>query len=500
MPDGTIGMVKRRSLLLLAGLSGVAATGSSCTATSGGSAAGTLRFTNRLRIPPTARPQVGADGVKQFALSLQAGRSQLLPGRDTGTWGINGAHLGPTVRAARGETVRMAVTNRLGEATTLHWHGMRLPARMDGGPHQLIEPAATWTPQWTIDQPAATTWFHPHPHGKTARHVYRGLAGMFIIDDRDGPRLPGDYGVDDIPLIIQDKRFDDAGRLVERPVDSGTFGMLGDTILINGTYDPFLEVGTELVRFRLLNAANTRVLRVGFADGRQFQVIATDLGRLPRPVSADRVKLSPGERAEIVVRFAAGEQVVLTSRGEDSRRANDIEEDDFDLLKVVAAARLTPSPPVPEALGGPPAEVPPPGARVRRFSLSGSEINGMDMDLTRIDEVVPAGAREIWEIRNTTFAHNFHIHEVAFRILDIDGAPPPAYQGGPKDTVFVPEAARVRLAVEFGRHADPTAPYMYHCHLLRHEDKGMMGQFVIAEPGTEDRVPRGLPGAGHAHD
>jgi suppressor of ftsI len=143
--------------------------------------------------------------------------------------------------------------------------------------------------------------------------------------------------------------------------------------------------------------------------------------------------------------------------------------------------------------------MPPAGARVRRFSLSGSEINDRDMDLTRIDEVVPAGAREIWELVNTTFAHNFHIHEVAFRIFDVNGAPPPAYQAGPKDTVFIPKHATVRLAVQFGGYPDPLAPYMYHCHLLRHEDKGMMGQFVIVEPGTEESVPRRLP-AGQHHD
>ena len=194
--------------------------------------------------------------------------------------------------------------------------------------------------------------------------------------------------------------------------------------------------------------------------------------------------------------------------------ANDIEEDDFHLLKIVAAARFTAAsaragarstvPPgasaaLPTTLGGPGPANPPPGARVRRFSLSGSEINGKDMDMTRIDEVVPAGAVEIWEIDNTTYAHNFHIHEVSFRILTVDGAPPPEDQRGPKDTVFVPKKAKVRLAVEFGPHADASAPYMYHCHILRHEDKGMMGQFVVVRPGTEGTVPRTLP-TGHHHD
>ncbi|RSM48067.1 copper oxidase [Actinoplanes sp. ATCC 53533] len=489
-------VVNRRRLLFLSALSGLAAAGTSCS--SGWQAPRRPEFTNRLRIPPPAESRRAAGGFREFALDLRAGgRTGFLPGLTTATWGINGSYLGPTVRVARGERVRMAVTNRLDEATTLHWHGVRLPATMDGGPHQMIAPGATWRPEWTIEQPAATTWFHPHPHEKTAMHVYRGLAGLLLIDDPDGPRLPSRYGVDDVPLIVQDKRFDDDGALDEGDVDSGTFGALGDQILINGTHDPYFEVRTELVRFRLLNASNARVYRIGFTDGRPCQVVATDGGLLERPVAVDRVKLSPGERAEIVVRFTAGEQAMLDSRGENIKQANDIEEEDFQLLRLVAAAELTGSAPVPAALGGAPAVPPPAGARIRRFELSGSEINGQDMEMTRIDEVVPAGANEIWEIDNTTYAHNFHIHEVSFRILDINGAAPPAYQQGPKDTVFIPKKAKARLSVRFGTYTDPVTPYMYHCHILRHEDKGMMGQFVVVKPGTEHQVPRTLA---HRHD
>lgn len=182
----------------------------------------------------------------------------------------------------------------------------------------------------------------------------------------------------------------DGARVPRRP------GPVGDTILVNGTFDAYLDVTTELVRFRLLNASNARVYRIGFADDRTFQAVATDGGALHRPADVDRVKLSPGERAEIVVRFAAGETVVMTSVGEPENAANDLEEDEFQLLKLVAGARLAASPAVPAALGGTATVMPPAGARVRRFSLSGSEINDRDMDLTRIDEVVPAGAREIW--------------------------------------------------------------------------------------------------------
>ncbi|GAB3967348.1 multicopper oxidase family protein [Plantactinospora veratri] len=486
--------MRRRQFLLLAALPALATACGSGVRTDPVRPQAALTFGNRLRIPPLAESTVDATGVRRFELAMQAGQSELLPGRPTATWGFNGPHLGPTLRARRGETVRMAVTNRLAEVSTVHWHGMRLPARMDGGPHQPIAPGATWSPEWTLDQPAATSWYHPHSHGSTAAHVYRGLAGMFIVDEPGGPPLPDTYGVDDVPLILQDKRLTPDGSLDGDPL-KGTFGILGNHILVNGTYDPYLEVSTELVRFRVLNGSNARMYHVGFADRRRFHVVGNDAGLLNAPVEVDQVSLTPGERVEIVVRFSAGEQVVLTSTGGSA----DIDAGDLDLLKIVAAPRLTASPALPARLAENRVEVPA-DARVRRFRLNGHDaINGREMDLSRIDEVVPAGAREIWEIENNVYAHNFHIHEVAFRVLDVDGAPPPAYASGPKDTVYVPGKSRVRLAVEFGRHTDPGTPYMYHCHILRHEDSGMMGQFVIVEPGTEEQVPRTIAGADHAH-
>lgn len=231
---------------------------------------------------------------------------------------------------------------------------------------------------------------------------------MFIIDDDERPELPSRYGVDDIPLILQDKKFASGGASFGGDPLKGTFGILGDHILVNGTYDPFPRVRTERVRLRILNGV---------------------------------------QRLDVPHRVRA---VVPRSSGGD----DDIDAGEFDLLKIVAAARLDESPAVPGRL-----------------------------------------AVEIWEIENNVYSHNFHIHEVAFRVLEMKGAP--AYAGGHKDTVYVPPKSTVRLAVQFGRHTDPPTPYMYHCHLLRHEDSGMMGQFVIVEPGTEDGVSRTIPVAGH---
>nr|WP_144921745.1 multicopper oxidase domain-containing protein [Paenibacillus bovis] len=456
---------------------------------------GNLKFENPLKIPELLEPTLEPDGTKHFTLTMMQGTTEFLEGKTTDTWGINGSYLGPTVRVSRGDKVSFDVINQLGETSTLHWHGMMLPPEMDGGPHQMIEAGKTWSPHWTIDQPSATTWFHPHLHGNTAQHVYRGLAGMFIIDDEDSKKLPTNYGVDDIPLIVQDKLFTSDGQFSED--DDTTFGILGDEILVNGTHDPFLEVTSSQVRFRLLNGSNARAYTFGFTDERSFQLVANDAGLLQEPVTLERFMLSPGERAEIVVSFEPGEETILHSY----KNGTGIASGEFDLLKIVAASELTESKPIEGQLSSvEPIEVPA-DAKVRQFRLSmDNKINDKSMDMSRIDEVVPAGGKEIWEIRNFGSEHNFHIHDAAFRVLDVNGKEPQEYERGRKDTVFVPHGATVRLAVEFGNYTDLKYPLMYHCHLLKHEDAGMMGQFLLVEPGTESQVPMQLTEVSEHHD
>jgi len=456
---------------------------------------GELGFENELAIPPLLAPKE-ENGRKVFELTLQPGRTELLPGKPAETWGANGAYLGPTLRASRGDRVELRVRNQLPEATTVHWHGMHLPADADGGPHQLIGRGASWTPNWEIEQPAATLWYHPHPHGETADHVYRGIAGMFILDDpgADALPLPDQYGVDDIPLIIQDKRLHGDGSLDFSQRLISPTGRLGGTILVNGTYSPHVAVEDERVRFRLLNASNARVYNVGFADDREFDLIATDGGLLARPHRSGRIQLSPGERAEIVVAFDPGERIVLrsfppelgTSFWERRFAGGD---DRLDMLEIRAAAALRPAPEVPTALTA--AEHPrlEDVTRSLTFRLSGkSRINDRKMDMSRIDEQVPAGATEIWQVRNAGGTpHNFHVHGVSFTVLDYAGQEPPPHLSGLKDTLYVPPDESVRLLIRFPNYPDPDSPYMFHCHLLQHEDRGMMGQFVLVKPGQEPR-------------
>ncbi|WP_374893735.1 multicopper oxidase family protein [Herbiconiux sp. P16] len=471
---------------------------------------GTVEFGRPLAVPPLDEGELDASGTRVFDLTAQAGTTEFTTGKQTPTWGFNGSYLGPTLVANRGETVRVDVHNDLPEATTVHWHGMHLPARMDGGPHQPIAPGATWSPEWTIDQPAATLWYHPHPHGQTETHVARGLAGMFLVRDpaEAALALPRNYGVDDIPLIVQDKRFTADGAF-----DDGTrgfVGALGDTLLVNGTLGPFLDVTTQTVRLRLLNASTARSYDFGFADDRTFQLIASDGGLLDAPVPATRIRLSPGERAEIVVRFVPGETTTLRSTapalGTEPEVANrNGGADRFDVLQLRAAASLTPS-------SGQDA-----AARLstierlresdvttrRTITLDGFAIDDDVMQLDRIDQVVQLGATELWTVQNEMeLPHNFHVHDVQFQVLSIGGAPPPPELGGWKDTVYLPPDTELRLIMRFDDYADPDAPYMYHCHLLWHEDQGMMGQFVVVEPGQHVESGQGagtIEGNGHDH-
>lgn len=454
---------------------------------------GTLGFSNPLHIPPLAESREEG-GRRVFDLRVEAGRTQFLEGEATETWGLNGTYLSPTLRAERGEAVVVNVTNGVDETTTLHWHGMKLPARADGGPHQLIEPGTTWSPTWTIDQPAATLWFHPHLHGATGEHVYRGVAGLFIVDDphADDLGLPDEYGVDDIPVIVQDRAFDGDNQFIERRPFLAGVGILGDQILVNGTHDPHLDVTTDRVRLRVLNASNARIYDLQFDDDRSFELIGTDAGLLPAPVELDRLLVSPGERVEIVVAVTPGERVVLQSIRPDlgtnvfsGGRANG-SQDAFDLLQLRAADRLETIGTVPATLVPFDPPTPEESARTRTLALGNDRINGRQMDMRRVDEVVTVDTTEIWEITNRHGSpHSFHPHLIHFAVLDVDGRPPPPHLTGWKDTVYVPPGSTVRVIARFEDHADPEVPYMFHCHVLQHEDDGMMGQFLVVEPGQE---------------
>jgi len=461
-----------------------------------------------LPIPPLYEGEMDGDR-RVFALTTRAGQAEILPGVTTPTWGFNGDLLGPTLRMRRGEDVRVDITNELDEMTTIHWHGMKLPAWADGGPHSPIEPGATWSPEWTVDQPAATLWYHPHPHEKTALHCYRGLAGMLLVDDEVTDRLdlPAEYGVDDIPVVITDAKFHDDGRLDEE-IDP-TLGLLGDTPLVNGITNASFAATTRRVRLRLLNGASMRFHHLQLADARPFHVISSDSGLLPAPQEVDSVLLSPAERVDILVDLAPGEETILESVPLDNNFGIPAGEnvtdfgfgDSFTLLTVTGPGDNAPEPSAVPTTLDPNAEATPDvGSAIRReFALNTFRINDQLMDMNRIDVTIDHRDPEVWVVtnENSDWPHNFHIHNARFKVLSLDGTDvTEVLTTGWKDTVALPPNSTVELAVEFGWHPDPAVPYMFHCHMLLHEDEGMMGQFVIVEPGQQAALE---PMSGHSH-
>lgn len=461
---------------------------------------GKIEFVNRLAVPPLAPSEVDANGRRVFELEAGAGTHDFGSDRTAATWGFNGAYLGPTLRASQGEQVIVKVRNGLDEDTSVHWHGMHLPAAMDGGPQQPVRAGGDWAPTWKVNQPAATLWYHPHPHGQTADHVYRGLAGMFILDDPQATALdlPDRYGVDDIPVIVQDKKFD-GGKLDDQPGIFSSMGLLGTDVVVNGTYAPYLDVKTSLVRLRVLNGSNARSYNFGFSDERSFDLIGTDGGLLERPARLDRIQLSAGERAEIVVAMRPGERVVLRSYQPDIGgglgRFNG-GNDRFDVLELRAAPQLEQSPALPSRLVPMDRLDPASAALTRQFKLSGNSINGKKMAMDRIDHASTVDTTEVWDVfNNDGEAHSFHIHDVQFQIVSYNDGKPPAHLSGWKDTISVQTDRRYRLIMRFTDYTDPNTPYMFHCHVLSHEDSGMMGQFVVVQPGQQP----GRPTAAHAH-
>ncbi len=273
------------------------------------------RFANPLKIPPLLEGTAGGQG-KTFGLAIGAGRSQFLPGVTTPTIGVNGPYLGPTIRCTAGERVTLQVKNDLAERTTLHWHGLHIPARYDGGPHQVVEPGALWEPSFEIKQKASLCWYHSHLMGRTGEQVLRGLTGLFLIEDAESRslRLPSEYGVDDVPLIIQDRRFNRDGSFnYVSAMHDTMMGYKGDVILVNGTVDPHLVLRRQRTRLRILNASNSRIYTLGRDDGMDVIIVGSDGSLLERPVRQRRVRVGPGERIELLVDAQPGQKIKLMS-------------------------------------------------------------------------------------------------------------------------------------------------------------------------------------------
>ncbi|MGX7264644.1 multicopper oxidase family protein [Enterococcus crotali] len=437
---------------------------------------------NPLAIPPILVPDSESDLYTTYTITSQEGETAILPGKKTKTWGYNASLLGTTVILERGKTYGVSLKNELLETTTYHWHGLNVSGpETDGGPHAPVKPQETREIEFTVDQPASTAWLHPHPCPDTAEQVWKGLAAMVIIKDEQESKLalPRDYGIDDIPIVLQDRSYHD--NQLDYQKDYNVDGTLGKFPLINGTVNAYFDVTTQQLRLRLLNGANRREFRLHFSDDLPFSQIASDGGILPEPITFTHLMLTCGERAEIIVDFkeySVGEEVILYS---DDRplmtfRIGEFEKNQWTVpekLIEVEPLKITDS------------------TKLEETVMSGMKdfvkIDDKIFDMKRMDKQQKMGETQIWDVSNINPAdvgmiHPFHIHGTQFQVISRNGQPPYANERGWKDTIGVNAQETVRIAVKF----DVPGIFMYHCHILEHEDTGMMAQIEVID-GEKDR-------------
>ena len=468
---------------------------------------------NQLLIPDTL-------GGTNFNLNLQYGNFEFYPGVQTSTMGANGNILGPTLIFNKGDFVDIKVTNELTDTTTIHWHGMHVSAINDGGPHTTIAPSETWNPKFTVMDKAATYWYHPHLHKKTNLHVSKGIAGFIIVRDNEEAalELPRKYGVDDFPLVIQTKTFD-VNKEIVVPSNADS------VVMVNATINAELEVPAQVIRFRLLNGSSQRVFNVGLSNNKTFYQIASDGGLVSSPVALTRLQLAPGERAEILVDFSnssLGDIIYLMSYASEfsngiygatnpgmntmqtlnNYRPNPINGTNFNLMQFkVVSETSSPVKTIPSDLVDVTPLLESNSDITRNVTLNPVQmgpnvlngeflINNVSFDMNIINYTIPLDNTEIWSITNRTpIAHPFHIHDVQFYILDRNGVAVAPSEQGRKDVVLIKAQETVRFITKFEDFADDPVPYMYHCHMLTHEDGGMMGQFsVVSTTDVNDEL------------
>lgn len=499
-------------------------------------------------------PLLTADAQNRIALTVQAGET-LFGNKRAATWGYNGALLGPALQLRQGREVTVEIRNALAEETTVHWHGVEVPGEVDGGPQGIIKPGGSRTVTFTPTQQAATCWFHPHQHGKTGRQVAMGLAGLVLIEDENSRklRLPQQWGIDDVPVIVQDKKFTANGQIdYQLDVMSAAVGWFGDTLLTNGAIYPQHSAPRGWLRLRLLNGCNARSLKFATSDQRPLYVVASDGGLLSEPVKVSELPVLMGERFEVLVDTSNGKPFDLLTLPVQQMGMTVAPFDQPQPVLRIQPLQMTASGTLPDTLATLPGLPALEGLTQRTLQLSmdpmldmmgmqalqqkygdsamagmmghgqmgnmqmghgqmnhgqmdhsqmgnmqmdsgqmnhggkgfdfhnANRINGKAFDMATPQFAAQKGQYERWVIsgEGDMMLHPFHIHGTQFRILSENGKPPAAHRAGWKDTVEV-YGARSEVLVRFQHDAPKEFAYMAHCHLLEHEDTGMMLGFTV---------------------
>jgi FtsP/CotA-like multicopper oxidase with cupredoxin domain len=429
------------------------------------------------------------------------------PEATTNVWTLGGSYPAPTIRVRRGERFEARLVNQLDEPTNIHWHGVLVPSAMDGHPTDPVAPGATRDFSFVVDQRAGTFWYHPHVHLSTAKQVYRGMAGLFIVADDEEDRLALPSGAFEIPLVLQDRRIDVSRQFNYAPAMADTMsGYLGNTMLVNGTAEAYQTVSRDLYRLRVLNGSNARLLKLGFDDAASFNLIGSDGGLLERPYPVTTLMLAPAERVDILVDFSdlpVGSSRILRTLPYDNAPDATLQGWGMDIIRFDVASEAAGNAVVPTALSELELLTPAMAVAERSFFLGMNHgpgvmehtINFKSYDMTRIDQRVTAGTVEQWVFDGSQAdePHPMHIHAAQFQVVARRGNPTndPKDKGW-KDTVIIPPFESARILVRFGAEA---GLFVAHCHNLEHEDTGMMMNLMV-EPsaGVESSVAEGSIG------
>jgi FtsP/CotA-like multicopper oxidase with cupredoxin domain len=445
-------------------------------------------FAQKLKIPS----EINFSNVEKSSFTAQKSKVNIFSDAKTDLLSFQGELLNPIIRINRGDRFDLNFKNQLADPTIIHWHGLIVPQEMDGHPKDAISTNKTKHYHYIVDQNAGTYWYHTHPHGRTGEEVYHGLSGLYIIEDKEEEHLNLPKGEFEIPMTIQDRRFDNNRKLLYKdpkfPQDNN--GVLGDVILVNSTPLPFHEVKTGQYRLRILNASSVRTYKLAFDTIDSFMLIGTDAGLLEEPQSVNSVVLSVAERVDIIVDFKdkkVGDKVVLKTLG--FKEGSNLKlnpnypgfEAVMDIMQFHVSEKFEDTRTLPKKLSTITRMKESQAAKTRKITMeiiSGGvwTLDKKPYDLYRIDQRVKLGTTEIWELKNTVhMAHPFHMHGVRFQVLDRSSKYDFPTDKGWKDTVLVMPNETVRIIVHF------TMPgiFLYHCHILEHEDKSMMANLLV---------------------
>ncbi|HJV07572.1 MAG TPA: multicopper oxidase family protein [Chromobacteriaceae bacterium] len=437
--------------------------------------------------PLNALPRLANQaGAGHFAASLRAAPVQLQLAPDlpaTTFWAYNGQVPGPAIVAQEGDSVALHFANQLAQPTTIHWHGLPVPPAQDGNPHDPVLPGQQRDYRFTLPQGSAGTyWYHPHPHGLTGQQAYMGLAGVFVVKAKDDPlaSLPEQW------LVLSDLKLAENGQIAANSMADRHDGREGQFVLVNAGLQPVLTLAAgERQRWRLWNATNARILKLAL-PAHEVHLVGTSGGLLAAPRRIDSIMLSPGERVEIVVtaRFSAGQPQGLLALPYNRGKAMGPElAEPLTLADVRQHGRVA-TPPLPATLRTIAALGTPVVRRTVEFAENMADpaamflINGKKFDMNRVDFVGKVGQIEEWDIVSKAHMdHPFHLHGTQFQVLarTDDGI----WQDEPflawRDVVNVPAGESVRLRFVQSQ----PGLRMFHCHILEHEDAGMMGMLEV---------------------